>query len=52
MCLFAVHNAASELVKVTNKHAHSKHCQTSMPAFTRSKLTIETIEQGVKYVQS
>ena len=24
----------------------------SQPAFTCSKLTIETIEQGVKYVQS
>ena len=28
--VFAVHNAVSELIKVTNKHAHSKHCQTSM----------------------
>ena len=25
---------------------------TSQPAFTCSKLTIETLEQGVKYVQS
>ena len=25
---------------------------TSKPAFTCSKLTIETLEQGVKYVQS
>ena len=24
----------------------------TQPAFTRSKLTIETLEQGVKYVQS
>ena len=25
---------------------------TTQPAFTCSKLTIETLEQGVKYVQS
>ena len=25
---------------------------TAQPAFTCSKLTIETLEQGVKYVQS
>ena len=28
---------------------HQKHSQ---PAFTCSKLTIETLEQGVKYVQN
>ena len=28
------------------------HVVTSQPAFTCSKLTIETLEQGVKYVQS
>ena len=27
-------------------------CYTSQWAFTCSKLTIETLEQGVKYVQS
>ena len=26
--------------------------QSTQPAFTCSKLTIETLEQGVKYVQS
>ena len=26
--------------------------QSGQPAFTCSKLTIETLEQGVKYVQS
>ena len=26
--------------------------KVTQPAFTRSKLTIETLEQGVKYVQS
>ena len=26
--------------------------RTTQPAFTCSKLTIETLEQGVKYVQS
>ena len=28
------------------------NCPTTQPAFTCSKLTIETLEQGVKYVQS
>ena len=28
----------------------SSNNPTSQPAFTRSKLTIETLEQGVKYV--
>ena len=28
------------------------HCQPTQPAITCSKLTIETLEQGVKYVQS
>ena len=28
------------------------HNPSSQPAFTCSKLTIETLEQGVKYVQS
>ena len=27
-------------------------CVTTQPAITCSKLTIETLEQGVKYVQS
>ena len=30
----------------------SKYVVRSQPAFTCSKLTIETLEQGVKYVQS
>ena len=32
--------------------AHSLKLSLSQPAFTCSKLTIETVEQGVKYVQS
>ena len=28
------------------------HKRSTQPAFTCSKLTIETLEQGVKYVQS
>ena len=28
------------------------HFMTSQPAFTCSKLSIETLEQGVKYLQS
>ena len=27
-------------------------CEFTQPAFTYSKLTIETLEQGVKYVQN
>ena len=27
-------------------------CENSQPAFTFSKLTMETLAQGVKYVQS
>ena len=34
------------------KTALQEFSQTSQPAFTSSKLTIETLEQGVKYVQS
>ena len=30
----------------------SAWCCLSQPTFTSSKLTIETLEQGVKYVQS
>ena len=30
----------------------SKKLRISEPAFTWSKLTIETLDQGVKYVQS
>ena len=35
----------------TNKNMKIREVQ-SKPAFTCSKLTIETLEQGVKYVQS
>ena len=31
---------------------NSKQGGSTQPAFTCSKLTIETLEQGVKYVQS
>ena len=30
----------------------ARRCVATQPAFTCSKLTIETLEQGVKYVQS
>ena len=37
----------------TNQPAYqNKEVGVSQPAFTCSKLTIETLEQGVKYVQS
>ena len=35
----------------TNRHTIKKKV-SAQPAFTCSKLTIETLEQGVKYVQS
>ena len=38
------------LIKVTSRNDWLKG--TSEPVFTCSKLTIETLEQGVKYVQS
>ena len=34
------------------KTASQGFSQTSQPVFTSSKLTIETLEQGVKHVQS
>ena len=34
------------------KTSHFRKGVCSQPAFTCSKLTIETLEQGVKYVQS
>ena len=34
-----------------NKKGHADPCSTQ-PTFTCSKLTIEALEQGVKYVQS
>ena len=34
------------------EHAFKTLCVYSQPAFTCSKLTIETLEQSVKYVQS
>ena len=36
---------------LNSKALHSKR-EASQPAITCSKLTIETVEQGVKYVQS
>ena len=41
-----IKNESSSTSKLALKH------QTPQPAFTCSKLTIETLEQGVKYVQS
>ena len=39
----------SEITCFTQQQIHNSRTQ---PAFTFSKLTIETLEQGVKYVQS
>ena len=47
-----------EMLRIFSKNTISNmHCQYIMgeltqPAITCSKLTIETLEQGVKYVQS
>ena len=35
-----------------NEAVYEKLMSTTQPAITCSKLTIETLEQGVKYVQS
>ena len=39
-------------VKSTIKELQEKNQQVPQPAITCSKLTRETLEQGVKYVQS
>ena len=41
-----------ECIRIATKGCLSRQHQISQPAFTCSKLTIETLEQGVKYVQS
>ena len=40
------------LSKISYYHKCFSHLGYSQPAITCSKLTIETLEQGVKYVQS
>ena len=42
----------SEQIFIQNQQPQSIIHVRSQPAFTCSKLTIETLEQGVKYVQS
>ena len=42
---------SSEYVPLCSKHKKS-HLMDTKPAITYSKLTTETLEQGVKYVQS
>ena len=49
--LFRVMNAY--IMKIMTEHSSVKLAKlTSQSAFTFSKLTIKTLEQGVKYVQS
>ena len=45
---------ALQTIKVSQHHLKmlGNPASTSQPAITCSKLTIETLEQGVKYVQS
>ena len=40
------------LIQLILALSHSKRMYTTQPEITCSKLTIETLEQGVKYVQS
>ena len=54
---FNFSDVGKELSKITGKdHMTANDVKTdsasTQPAFTCSKLTIETLEQGVKYVQS
>ena len=37
---------------ISEKYSTITHYSLTQPAITFSKLTIETLEQGVKYVQS
>ena len=37
---------------MSGNYIKSENCNTTQPAFTCSKLKTETLEQGVKYVQS
>ena len=43
---------SDEVEKILTFKLKKSSCYRSQPAFTCSKLTIETLEQGVKYVQS
>ena len=51
--LFLVEDKQNALEALTSRQNTKKNSQkTTQPAFTCSKLTIETLEQGVKYIQS
>ena len=45
-------NPAWGVSEVCDDENHWPWVEVTQPAFTCSKLTIETLEQGVKYVQS
>ena len=45
-------NRLSAIAKVAVLQTISKYFTGTQPAFTGSKLTIDTLEQGVQYVQS
>ena len=47
MCPFNISNSLAS----SNQSGYN-HCHASQPAITCSKLTIETVGQGVKYVQN
>ena len=48
-------SAFNELIQIMSEdraHCPAALPETTQPAITCSKLTVETLEQGVKYVQS
>ena len=49
--LIASHPVSTWIFKIMLKNLHAVFVLTQ-PAFTYSKLTIETLEEGMKYVQS
>ena len=57
--MLAYHNNKNRYIELMMLHKRNNCCceivlrvETSQPTFTCSKSTIETLEKGVKYVQS
>ena len=44
-------SANKKLLSILFTYNVSEHCHSTQPAFSCLKLTTETLEQGVKYVQ-
>ena len=49
---FLINNIIREILYKIHRGKQGYGAEFSQPAITCSKLTIETLEQGVKYVQS